>query len=383
MKKIALFLAVFCIVACKPQQKGEERDAIKPLADSKANSATRNLYNRLNSLLQRGILLGHQDDLAYGHNWYDEEGRSDVHDVTAKYPAVMGWEIGHIEQDALYNLDSVYFDRMKRYIREANQLGAINTISWHADNIATGGSAWDCAQDNVVKSVLPDSENHVKFLSWLDRLADFFLDLKDDKGSSIPVMFRMYHEHTGSWFWWGSRQSTPEEYIQLWRMTVEYLRDTRNVHNLLYTYSPAAVENEEQYLERYPGDNYVDIVGFDCYANGENEEQSKEKTIQQIKAYKNNMIVNLDIVVNYADKAGKIPAITETGMERFPFPDFFSEVVYQQIIKNYKISYILFWRNAYNRPTHYYLPYKGSNNEFDFCVFVKEPKILLAEDIKQ
>ena len=96
--------------------------------------------------------------------------------------------------------------------------------------------------------------------------------VKDDKGTLIPVVFRMYHEHTGAWFWWGSKQCTPEEYKQLWIMTVEYLRDKKNVHNLLYAYSPSETKNEAEYLERYPGDEYVDIVGYDCYVPGKDSE---------------------------------------------------------------------------------------------------------------
>ncbi|MDR2805818.1 MAG: glycoside hydrolase family 26 protein [Dysgonamonadaceae bacterium] len=380
-KTFFFFLLTLCFFSCNPKQTEEPVTAVRPLVDKNATPETVALYNKLDSLLQVGIMLGHQDDLAYGHNWYNEQGCSDVYDVTGKYPAVVGWEIGHIELGAEYNLDSVYFDNMKRYIREANNLGAINTISWHGDNIVTGGTAWDCAQDNVVKSILPEGENHEKYLTWLDKVAGFLLDLKDDEGKLIPVMFRMYHEQTGAWFWWGSRQTTSEEYIRLWIMTVKYLRDTRNVHNVLYTISPAAVETGEQYLERYPGDDYVDIVGFDCYANGENEEQDPEKTNLQIEGYKKTLANNLDIVTAYAEKAGKIPAITETGMERIPNPAYFTDAVYNTI-KNYKVSYILFWRNAYDRPTHYYIPFSGSNGEADFQAFVAEPKILTASDIK-
>ena len=51
--------------------------------------------------------------------------------ITGDYPAVNGWEIGHIEIDAPYNLDSVYFTDMKRLIGEVHERGGINTISWH------------------------------------------------------------------------------------------------------------------------------------------------------------------------------------------------------------------------------------------------------------
>ncbi|NDV60567.1 glycoside hydrolase family 26 protein [Bacteroides sp. 519] len=376
MKKIipiALFL-IMCSCTEKPNTPIN-------LVDKKATPETVSLYNRIFTLLDKGIMLGHQDDLAYGVNWYNEPNRSDVHDVTGKYPAVVGWEIGHIEIDAPYNLDSIYFDNMKRYIREAHQRGSINTISWHGDNIVTGNTAWDCAQDYVVKSILPGGENHEKYQVWLDRVANFFLDLKDKDGILIPVMFRMYHEHSGGWFWWGSKQCTPQEYKQLWVMTVEYLRDKKNVHNIIYAYSPSETKDETEYLERYPGDEYVDVIGFDCYASGEGTMYNDPETLNaHIERYKTALKHNLDIVINYARKANKIACIAETGMEKFPPEHFFSEIIYNTI-KDYKFSYILFWRNAKNRPDHYYVPYKGSNNEDDFRKFVTKPEILMAKDI--
>ncbi|MBD0288787.1 MAG: hypothetical protein ICV79_25690 [Flavisolibacter sp.] len=59
--------------------------------------------------MNKGILFGHQDDLAYGVGWKYEKGRSDIKDVAGDYPAVQGYELGHLELDSLINLDSVPF----------------------------------------------------------------------------------------------------------------------------------------------------------------------------------------------------------------------------------------------------------------------------------
>jgi hypothetical protein len=353
------------------------RDSHLPI-DDRATPETVALFSRMDSVIRLGIMLGHQDDLAYGHDWYNKPGHSDVYSVTGRYPAVIGWDIGMIERGRAYNLDSVSFSNLKHHIREAHRLKAINTISWHGGNIATGGSAWDCTGDTIVRSILPGGINHTEFLSWLTKIANFFLDLtEEDSGRPIPILFRPYHELTGDWFWWGSRQCSAEEYKQLWKMTVEYLKDSCNVHNILYTFSTGSVQTREQYMERYPSDNYVDVIGFDCYANSENEQASPEQTAEQIKHYTSQLKTNLDILTSYADYSGKIPALTETGMERFPHPTYFSEAVYNTV-KDYPISYILFWRNAYNRPTHYYVPFSGSHGSADFRTFVNKPEILMA-----
>lgn len=373
MKKKLIIFSILCtaIMACKPQGKTFSKQSI----DSNATTETVALYNKLFEGMDKGIMLGHQDDLAYGHGWYKENGRSDVKDVTGDYPAVIGWELGHIEIGAEVNLDSIYFSDMKRYIEQTYKRGGITTASWHGDNIVTGNTAWDCAQDSVVRSVLPEGINHAKYLTWLDRVADFFLDLKDDNGKAIPVIFRMYHEHTGDWFWWGAKQCTPEEYKKLWIMTVDYLRDTKKVHNLLYAYSPSETNDEAHFLERYPGDDYVDIVGYDCYVPG--------KDSASIESYKLAMERNLNTVTSYALKSGKLPTIGETGMDSIPDTTYFTQVVHP-IISKYKIAWILFWRNAWERNSthHYYVPFKGHPAENDFKQFVDQKNILMNNDIK-
>jgi len=373
MRKILLLIITLMTVFQSCKQKDPLADMKLPI-DKNATKETVILYNNLFDLMDKGIMLGHQDALAYGHAWYKEAGRSDVKDVTGDYPAVIGWELGRLEKGVEFNLDSVYFSDMKRYIRETYSRGGITTISWHGDNIVTGGDSWDCAQDSVVRTILPNGSNYTEYQVWLDRVADFFLDLKDDKGNLIPVVFRMYHEHTGGWFWWGNKQCTPEEYKQLWVMTVEHLRDKKNVHNLIYAYSPAVVKDEAEFFERYPGDEYVDMLGFDCYLYGTDS--------TAIADYQEAMDRNLKIVTDYATKSDKIPTIGETGMESIPNPKYFTEVVYP-VISKYKFAWVLFWRNAWegDKPNHYYAPFEGQVSAPDFKEFADKPNILMNKDI--
>lgn len=372
--KRTLIILTTCIIFIACNQKKQETFEHLPI-DKEATIETVELYNRLFKLMDKGIMIGHQDALAYGHDWYKEDDRSDVKDIVGDYPAIIGWELGHIEIGAEFNLDSIYFSDIQKYIKDTYNRGGITTVSWHGDNIVTGNTSWDCAQDSVVKTILPNGSNHERYLTWLDRVGDFFLNLKDEKGNLIPVIFRMYHEHTGAWFWWGSEQCTPDEYKQLWIMTVNHLRNKKNVHNLLYAYSPSEINNEIELLERYPGDEYVDIVGFDCYATGSDS--------SAISNYKIAMDRNLKIVTTYAEKANKLPIIGETGMESIPYSQYFTDAVYP-VISQYKIGWVLFWRNAWetDKPNHYYMPFEGHSSADDFKKFVSKPDILMNKDIK-
>jgi hypothetical protein len=232
-------------------------------SDPEATAETKNLFHNMLALQQKGLMFGHQDDLAYGNGWYAEEGRSDVKDVCGDYPGIYGWELGHLEQGHVYSLDSVYFDRIRNWIIKVYERGGVNTISWHGRNPLTGGNAWDVSSSLVVASILPGGEKHELYKQYLDRLAEFFLSLKTSDGTLVPVFFRPYHEHTGSWFWWGKNLCTPEQYKALWRFTVTYFRDAKHIHHLLYAYSPDRFQTPG-YNERYPGDDIIDIWHSTC-----------------------------------------------------------------------------------------------------------------------
>lgn len=339
-------------------------------SDPQATETAHALYERLFALLDKGVMVGHQDDIAYGYQRY-EPGFSDVYDMTGDYPAVVGWEIGHVELGAPYSLDSVYFDAMRRGIIETAARGGISTISWHGDNPLTGGSTWDCSSREVVASILPGGPRHEAFLQGLDRVAAFLGSLKSAEGEAVPVVLRLYHEHTGSWFWWGADLCTPDQYKKLWRMTVGYLRG-KGIHNVLYAYSPAGVASEEEYLERYPGDEWVDVVGFDYYFKGMDEE-----------GYIAEMQRNLNIVCDYAARSGKLPVVAETGLESVACDGYFTRTI-ASILAPYRVGWILFWRNAWeaDKPGHFYLPYKGHPAADDFKAFIAADGILMNKDIQ-
>ena len=116
MKNICLIGMIMLVCfSCKTSRK--ERMPV----DSQATQETVALYNRLFDLTEKGIMLGHQDDPLYGHGWYGEDGRSDVKSMTGDYPAMFGFELGHIELGAEYSLDSVYFSQIKKYVRGSDE----------------------------------------------------------------------------------------------------------------------------------------------------------------------------------------------------------------------------------------------------------------------
>ena len=355
------FLLAFLMIGGKAQH----RQSPKPL-DPKATKETIALYAGLHKLLGKGVIFGHQDALAYGVNWQYEPGRSDVRDVSGEHPGMFGWELGHLEVDSAKSLDDVPFQKIKGFISKAYALGGINTISWHLNNPLNGKNAWDLTPGTVA-SILPGGSAHPVYLGYLDRLAAFLTDLRGANGAPVPILFRPFHEMTGSWFWWGQDLCTPDEYKRLWRFTVDHLRKTKGLHHILYVYNTAEFNDKEHFLTRYPGDDYVDVVSFDTYQHG-----GSEDFIRQIDS-------RLGILEKIAAERGKLPAFAETGYETIPQADWWTTVLLPPLRK-YRLSYVMVWRNAglmkNTEKLHYYAPFPGHASATDFVRFIMDPMIL-------
>ena len=347
------------------------------LSDSEATERTQKLYQNLAKAQKKGYFVGHQDDLAYGVYWKYQDGRSDVKDVVKDYPAVYGWELGDLELGKDQNLDGVPFEKMKQYIKEGYKRGAIITLSWHTNNPITGGNAWDVSNKSV-KSILPGGENHQKFLEYLDKVAGFLADLKDENGTLIPIIWRPWHEHTGTWFWWGVNSASDEEYKELFKFSTDYLRKTKGLHHLILGYNTSVeYSTAEEFLKRYPGDEYVDMVSFDAYQRGSVD--GGEKFSQQLDTL-------ISAMNDAAKQHNKISAIGEIGYNQIPDKEWFTKVL-KPVFDKHTFSYVLFWRNAgfksENNEVEYYLPFKGHASEKDFKKFYKDKKTLFEKEAQK
>jgi mannan endo-1,4-beta-mannosidase len=368
---ITVFLSVSCSASSASDTKGNGP------ADKNATKETVALYKNLFKLKEKGMMFGHQDALAYGVNWKYEEGRSDVKDVTGDYPAVYGWDLGRIEDKSDKDIDGVPFNKQRDFIKQVYDRGGVNTLSWHMNNPLSGKDAWDNPQGTVA-SVLPGGSQHQKFTSWLDNAAEYFLSLKGSDGKLVPILYRPYHEFTGNWFWWCKNTTTPEQFKALWKFTVEYYQK-KGVHNLIYVYntSDSGVATKADFMEYYPGDEYVDMVSFDIYQGTDGDK--KAKFIADTK----NLVSIIDEV---AKEHNKLAAIAEAGFEQIPDPKWWTETL-MGAIGNHKLSYILVWRNHgwnehMNPPhMHYYAPYKGHPYEDDFIKFYKLDNTLFQSDV--
>src|SRR5205814_1552920 len=113
--------------------------------------------------------------------------------------------------------------------------------------------------------------------------------------------------------------------------------DRRGVHNVLWGYSTDVFDSKEGYLERYPGDAYVDVLGFDDY------QSVRTPATRAVFARR------LRDIVELAEARGKIPALTETGVEAVPDSLWWTGTLLAGIKSDSvarRIAWVLVWRNA-------------------------------------
>lgn len=345
------------------------------LIDKKATPETVNLFLNLHELSKNHILFGHQHATEYGHGWFGDSNRSDVKSVTGSHPAVIGVDFSGLSgrPDSLIEKTK---KSLRKSIADTYDRGGVTTIAWHFSNpISGGGFYW---QDSVslpaVKYIIPGKEHHEKYKSILQGIAAFVNSVEGSDRKKVPMIFRPFHEFDGDWFWWGKAHCTGEEFKTLWRFTISYLRDSLRVHNLIYAFSPDNKFNSrEQFLERYPGDEWVDMVGMDNYGDfGRDGRYNLEAGIKKLK-----------IVSDYARSTGKLAAFTETGLESIPNTSWWTETLLKALkSENMQLCYVLVWRNDSRSPTHYYAPYPGHVSEPDFLRFYNDPYTLFENDLK-
>ncbi len=384
MKHITtLFAAALLTAACSNHQKPAE-----PMADTGRTQRTENLLSALGRTADGGhYLFGHHDDTVYGTGWVSDytndsavHQRSDVRSVCGDFPALLSFDLGHLELGDSANLDGVPFSRMRREIIAHFDRGGVVTLSWHLNNPLSGGTSWVAdslrqTEGQTVAAVLDGGSQHDKFVSWLDRVAAFLNSLETPYGVRVPVIFRPWHEHTGSWFWWGQQHCTADEYKALWRLTADRLRQ-QGVVNALYAYSPGteADADSTRYMERYPGDDIIDLLGLDCYCSAPDGDTVK------IAAYKDRLDRNLATVCRLAKAHSKVAALTETGYEGLRRPDWWTQAL-AAVLGRHPVSYVLVWRNAHDKPGHFFAPYPGQLSSSDFVGFYNDPATLFLKDL--
>lgn len=396
MKKIRLLfniLLLFLIISCDNSETvvvtptpTVSIDVVTPqnvknyMVDKNASTETVALFYNLRNLGKSKTLIGQQDAF---NSFYQNSGSSDIKKTTGNDPSILGSDFMFITDKDNPN-NNWYVQQENKIIqdtKDAYAKGMINTFCWHLREPYNEKSFYSAdmtseQRTDAFKSLLPGGKFNDWYKKKLEKVASVVSNLKDTNGKQIPIIFRPFHEFDGNWFWWGANYCTAEEYISVYRFTVNYLRDTKNVHNILFAFSPDnSYTTPSSYLSRYPGDDYVDILGMDNYGDFDNKGTSGASLANS----------KLKLISDLAISKNKIAALTETGYRVTSttpaINNWFSTYLYDAITNNnLQIAYVMFWSNT---SSGYYVPTPGNSNVADFQNFTLKSKIILQNNISK
>ena len=184
---------------------------------------------------------------------------------TGKWVALVGADYARLSNDATVDLARANEPLIAHW-----RQGGLVTVSWHARNPWTGGDARDHAGSERFDELLtPGTEAYATWMRALDEVADALAQLQK---AGVVVLWRPFHESNEPPFWWGQGMATsppPAQVVALWRRMFEYFTLTKRLNNLLWVYAATASEKPGAQSEWlcYPGDEFVDVVGLDVYAD--------------------------------------------------------------------------------------------------------------------
>lgn len=230
----------------------------KKLSNPNATKEAAKVYEYICELYGKGILSGQQEDpRIYKHG----NELKYIKSITGKMPAIRG--LDYIHND---------FEGVNRRAKEWWKKGGIVTICWHWGTPPDGiGYPSSQGTIDVWEALEEGTELNKGMMRQIDEVAKALTVLKKAK---VPVLWRPLHEFDGRWFWWG--KSGPEAFKKLWILIYERFTKVYQLDNLIWVLGYCG----EVYDGWYPGDEYVDIVGGDRYAEGIHEDMyEKVKSI--------------------------------------------------------------------------------------------------------
>jgi len=342
--------------------------------DADASVETRNLLLSLHHIGWEtdSFMFGQEFPLSYqsAMKGINDPTTSDLKDVVGDHPGVHGSDF-HFMIDK----DPHEVVAHKRAALAAYESGAMVTFDFHWTGKYGGTHSWHKEDAKILYNVVNNKDSRGDVTWFYESLDEVIRIVNEDL--QFPIVFRPFHEMNGNWFWWGSKlKGGRETYKQAYRILVDYIRERSDY--FLFCWSP----DKKLTLDYYPGSEYVDIIGFDGYGQG-----NPKVTWFSVE----HMVKQLEHTVDFAQKEGKVAAFTETGYNTTPVidyhteqPDWWNECVLEPILASEKasrIAWVLTWVNSdWSGP---YTPHAGSpaKSKDSFRRFHQNKGTLFQEDV--
>lgn len=251
----------------------------KQLSNPNASDRTKRLFSFMCDAYGKYIITGNYASENGGIGGMESREFKSIKSVTGEYPAIMGLDLSNLSPSAV---EHNAVTNTITFAKEWNAQGGIVTLAWHwyPDDKYLGvidGQPWfkgfysEATNFNLGAAIDgTDQYGYDCLIRDIDAIAEA---LKELEALDIPVLFRPLHEAAGDpkwnnpWFWWGSSGS--EAYKELWKLLYDRLTNYHRIDNLIWVWNA-------QNVNWYPGDEYVDMIGYDIYADAQDTTSQKE-----------------------------------------------------------------------------------------------------------
>lgn len=195
-----------------------------------------------------------------------------------------------------------------------------------------------------------------------------------------PFFLRLAHEMNGNWYPWGNvNDNTPEDYKQMWRHVYRIFQE-EGADNVIWVWSP---NNTDEYgetdsvLDYYPGDEYVDWVGFSGFNFGLSSPVSRWNSFYNLAYPIYKILVRLDKPI----MVGETSSVSKGGDKT----DWFEQTINRDIPRMQKIKAVIFYdenfktsdfRLSENMDTEYVFKDGLAKNSY----YLKQPQIISNPD---
>ncbi len=253
------------------------------LTNAKASSAARKVYNFLREQAGQKVLSGVQSGGTANNN----DRVNEIFQKTGKHPALAGYDYIFLQ----YSPTPAGWDWVVNYgdisaAKEQWKNNGLVSFMWHW-NVPNSEADWEKGKSgdfsgynfycdktsfSIVRALQEGTWENEFILKDIEKVAGY-LKLLQQEG--IPVLWRPLHEaagnyslygSNGAWFWWGRGGAEPCK--KLWKLLRDKLEGEYGLDNLIWVWTlDATLGAEKDYASWYPGNDQVDIVGVDIYAD--------------------------------------------------------------------------------------------------------------------
>ncbi|HEY4206367.1 MAG TPA: glycosyl hydrolase [Puia sp.] len=178
-----------------------------------------------------------------------------VYQKTGKWVGLVGAEY--------HNGQDVNYERPNQLFEDYWDQGGFCQLYLIMSNPAEPGSFNGGGKCDIQSVLNPDHAYNRHFFNELDKVA---AGLEELRKKGVVVFLNMFAEATASWFWWGG---DADDFVALYRSAHDYLVKKKGLDNLLFIFEPSCSDTTA--LKFYPGDDYVDMIGFSLFIDYEKE----------------------------------------------------------------------------------------------------------------